>query len=102
MKQEEMPCRMAGYFLLLSWDGIAPACRALIAPIEMATGKQADFCEKPNPLMMRQNPRLSPERRAGRWGRHRRHRPRREGISSQALQRQPRPKSSGSKIFATA
>ena len=59
---------MAGYFLLLSWDGIAPACRALIAPIEMATGKQADFCEKPNPLMMRQNPRLSPERRAGRQG----------------------------------
>ena len=34
-------------------DGIAPACRALIAPIEMATGKQAYFCGKPNPLMMR-------------------------------------------------
>ena len=33
--------------------GIAPACRALIAPIEMATGKQAYFCGKPNPLMMR-------------------------------------------------
>jgi len=34
-------------------DGIAPACRALTAPIEMATGKQAYFCGKPNPLMMR-------------------------------------------------
>jgi NagD protein len=28
--------------------GIAPACRALIAPVEMATGKQAYFCGKPN------------------------------------------------------
>ena len=34
-------------------SGIAPACRALVAPIEMATGKQAYFCGKPNPLMMR-------------------------------------------------
>ena len=34
-------------------QGIAPACRALTAPIEMATGKQAYFCGKPNPLMMR-------------------------------------------------
>lgn len=34
-------------------NGIAPACRALVAPIEMATGKQAYFCGKPNPLMMR-------------------------------------------------
>lgn len=34
-------------------NGIAPACRALTAPIEMATGKQAYFCGKPNPLMMR-------------------------------------------------
>ena len=33
--------------------GIAPACKALIAPIELATGKQAYFCGKPNPLMMR-------------------------------------------------
>ena len=33
--------------------GIAPACRALVAPIEMATGTQAYFCGKPNPLMMR-------------------------------------------------
>lgn len=34
-------------------NGIAPACRALTAPIEMATGKQAYYCGKPNPLMMR-------------------------------------------------
>jgi len=34
-------------------SGIAPACRALVAPIEMATGTQAYFCGKPNPLMMR-------------------------------------------------
>ena len=34
-------------------DGIAPACRALVAPIEMATNTQAYFCGKPNPLMMR-------------------------------------------------
>ena len=33
--------------------GIAPACRALVAPIEMATGTTAYFCGKPNPLMMR-------------------------------------------------
>ena len=33
--------------------GIAPACGALIAPIELATGKKAYFCGKPNPLMMR-------------------------------------------------
>ena len=33
--------------------GITPACRALISPIEMATGTQAYFCGKPNPLMMR-------------------------------------------------
>lgn len=33
--------------------GIAPACRALIAPIEMAAGTEAYFCGKPNPLMMR-------------------------------------------------
>ena len=39
-------------------NGIAPACRALIAPIEMATGKQAYFCGKPNPLMMRTGLRL--------------------------------------------
>lgn len=34
-------------------NGIMPACRALVAPIELATGKQAYFCGKPNPLMMR-------------------------------------------------
>lgn len=34
-------------------NGIAPGCRALVAPIEMATGTQAYFCGKPNPLMMR-------------------------------------------------
>jgi len=33
--------------------GIMPGCRALVAPIEMATGVQAYFCGKPNPLMMR-------------------------------------------------
>lgn len=33
--------------------GIIPACRALVAPIELATGKQAYFVGKPNPLMMR-------------------------------------------------
>ena len=39
-------------------NGIAPACRALISPVEMATGKQAYFCGKPNPLMMRTGLRL--------------------------------------------
>ena len=39
-------------------NGIAPACRALIAPVEMATGRQAYFCGKPNPLMMRTGLRL--------------------------------------------
>ena len=34
-------------------NGIAPACRALTAPIEMATGTEAYFCGKPHPLMMR-------------------------------------------------
>jgi NagD protein len=33
--------------------GIVPACGALVAPIEMATGKKAYFVGKPNPLMMR-------------------------------------------------
>ena len=33
--------------------GIAPACRALLAPIELATGKNAYYVGKPNPLMMR-------------------------------------------------
>ena len=39
-------------------NGIMPACRALVAPIEMATGTQAYFCGKPNPLMMRTGLRL--------------------------------------------
>lgn len=34
-------------------NGIAPACGALAAPIEIATGTHAYFCGKPNPLMMR-------------------------------------------------
>ncbi len=34
-------------------DGIIPACRALIAPIELTTGKKAYYVGKPNPLMMR-------------------------------------------------
>lgn len=33
--------------------GIVPACRCLVAPIELATGKQAYYVGKPNPLMMR-------------------------------------------------
>ncbi len=36
-----------------SEKGIVPATRALIAPIELATGKKAYFVGKPNPLMMR-------------------------------------------------
>ena len=32
--------------------GIAPACKALMAPIEMASGRSAYFLGKPNPLMM--------------------------------------------------
>jgi len=34
-------------------NGIVPACGALVAPIEIATGTKAYFCGKPNPLMMR-------------------------------------------------
>jgi NagD protein len=33
--------------------GVAPACRAMVAPIEMATGRKAYFIGKPNPLIMR-------------------------------------------------
>lgn len=36
-----------------SEQGIIPACRALIAPIEAATNKSAYYVGKPNPLMMR-------------------------------------------------
>jgi len=38
--------------------GIAPATRALTAPIELTTGKKAYFVGKPNPLMMRTGLRL--------------------------------------------
>lgn len=38
--------------------GIIPACRALTAPIELATGVNAYFVGKPNPLMMRTGLRL--------------------------------------------
>ncbi|HIQ63080.1 MAG TPA: HAD family hydrolase [Candidatus Avichristensenella intestinipullorum] len=34
-------------------NGIVPACSALIAPIELATGRKAYYIGKPNPLMMR-------------------------------------------------
>jgi NagD protein len=34
-------------------NGIIPATKALISPIELATGKNAYFVGKPNPLMMR-------------------------------------------------
>lgn len=33
--------------------GVAPACRAFVAPIEATTGKAAYYIGKPNPLMMR-------------------------------------------------
>ena len=32
---------------------MVPACRALVAPVEMTTGKLAYYVGKPNPLMMR-------------------------------------------------
>lgn len=38
--------------------GIAPACRALLSPIELSTGVQAYYVGKPNPLMMRTGLRL--------------------------------------------
>ena len=38
--------------------GIMPATGALVAPIEIATGKKAYFVGKPNPLMLRQGLRL--------------------------------------------
>ncbi|HLN21645.1 MAG TPA: HAD-IIA family hydrolase [Bacteroidales bacterium] len=34
-------------------DGITPGTKALIAPIEVATGRKAYFVGKPNPIMMR-------------------------------------------------
>lgn len=36
-----------------SESGLIPACRALVAPIEITTGKNAYYIGKPNPLMMR-------------------------------------------------
>ncbi|MCL2665901.1 MAG: HAD-IIA family hydrolase [Defluviitaleaceae bacterium] len=39
-------------------DGIVPACRALVSPIELATGKGAYYVGKPNALMMRTGLRL--------------------------------------------
>ena len=39
-------------------EGIIPACRALVAPIELATGKPAYFIGKPNPFMMRNGKRI--------------------------------------------
>ena len=41
-----------------SEEGIVPACRAFIAPIELTTGQNAYFVGKPNPLMMRTGLRL--------------------------------------------
>jgi NagD protein len=36
-----------------SENGIIPACRALVAPVELVSGRQAYYIGKPNPLMMR-------------------------------------------------
>jgi len=44
--------------------GILPACRALTAPIEMATGRSAYFIGKPNPIIMRHAMRKLGTRRA--------------------------------------
>jgi NagD protein len=41
-----------------SEDGIIPACRAFMAPIELTTGKKAYYVGKPNPLMMRSGRRI--------------------------------------------
>jgi NagD protein len=38
--------------------GIAPACKALMAPIELASGRNAYYLGKPNPLMMRHGIRM--------------------------------------------
>lgn len=38
--------------------GIAPACKAMMAPIELSTGRNAYYPGKPNPLMMRNGIRL--------------------------------------------
>jgi len=39
-------------------DGIVPACRALVAPIELTTGRHAYYVGKPNPFMMRNGKRI--------------------------------------------
>ena len=39
-------------------EGIIPACRALVAPIELTTGKFAYYIGKPNPFMMRNGKRI--------------------------------------------
>jgi NagD protein len=39
-------------------DGIGPACKAFVAPIEVATQRKAYYVGKPNPLMMRTGLRL--------------------------------------------
>ena len=39
-------------------NGIAPACKALVLPIEATTGKSAYYIGKPNPLMMHTGLRL--------------------------------------------
>ncbi|MCL2095948.1 MAG: HAD-IIA family hydrolase [Oscillospiraceae bacterium] len=39
-------------------DGIIPACRALVSPIELTTGKAAYYIGKPNPFMMRNGKRI--------------------------------------------
>ena len=44
-------------------EGIAPATGSLIAPIELATGREAYFVGKPNPLMMRHGLRMLNSRR---------------------------------------
>lgn len=41
-----------------SEEGFVPACRALVAPVELVTGKKAYYVGKPNPLMMRTGLRL--------------------------------------------
>jgi len=41
-----------------SEEGIIPACRALVAPIELTTGRQAYYVGKPNPFMMRNGRRI--------------------------------------------
>ena len=39
-------------------DGIVPACRAFVSPIELATGRLAYYVGKPNPFMMRNGKRI--------------------------------------------